>query len=32
MLPFIALSMSASLGFAIVASSAAADIICPAWQ
>src|SRR5207342_1181079 len=32
MLPFIALSMSASVGFAIVARSAAADIICPAWQ
>jgi hypothetical protein len=31
-LPFIAVSMSASVGFGVFASSAAADMICPAWQ
>src|SRR2546430_325656 len=32
MLPAIASSMSASVGFAFRASSAAADMICPDWQ
>src|SRR5665213_2684023 len=31
-LPFMARSISASVGFAFTASSAEADIICPAWQ
>src|SRR3990170_406935 len=30
--PCIALSMSASVGFGLLASNAAADMICPAWQ
>src|SRR5262249_32656639 len=32
MLPESALSISSSLGFLLVASSTAADIICPGWQ
>src|SRR5579871_4155906 len=31
-LPFIASSISVSVGLGVVASSAEADIICPAWQ
>src|SRR5688572_18408496 len=32
MLPFIAASICESVGFGVRASSAAADMICPAWQ
>ena len=32
MLPAMALSMSESVGFALDASSALADMICPDWQ